>query len=169
MTENRLTTVSDREQTEDCEKCSPSHLGSFITKLTTPIVELITWQMHNERCASLGSMLTSSAAFHRRLCRSVFFLNFALTWNPSVASALISAEGLHFSAFHLKCSSVHQLCVLSPKMLSSLPFSLPLDCSCSLPKFLAAYRGTHHPSLQNFSTIIIILCIIFTFTGFPPS
>ena len=28
--------------------------------------------MHSERCASLGSMLTSSASFLRRLCRSVF-------------------------------------------------------------------------------------------------
>ena len=40
---------------------------------TKPIVELKTWQMLSERCASLGSILTLSAAVHSR---SVF-LNFA--------------------------------------------------------------------------------------------
>ena len=43
------------------------------------------------------------AAFRRRLCRSVL-LNL-LTWNPSLASESVSAEGLHFSAFH--CCLTH--------------------------------------------------------------
>ena len=48
----------------------------FRKTVAKPIVELRTWQMHSKRCASLSSMLTFSAAFHRRLCRSVF-VNFA--------------------------------------------------------------------------------------------
>ena len=61
-----------------------------------PIVELKTWQMDSERCAPLGSMLTSSAAFHRRRSSSTL-----LTSNPSLASVRVCTEGLHFSAFLL--------------------------------------------------------------------
>ena len=65
---------------------------------TKPIVELKTWQMLSERCASLGSVLYLIC----RLCRLVF-LNFA----SSLVSTRVSAEGLHFSAFHCDCSGWH--------------------------------------------------------------
>ena len=89
--------------------------------------------MHSERCASLGSMLTLSAAFHRRLCRSVF-LNFALTWNPSLASTRVSAEGLHVSAFYYVCADIYKLeatdisTYVFNKCLLKMCFYVCLDC-----------------------------------------
>ena len=45
--------------------CCDFNVGDVKNKRAKPIVELITWQMYSERCALLGNMLTSSAAFHR--------------------------------------------------------------------------------------------------------
>ena len=91
--------------------------------------ELKTWQMHSERCASLGSMLTLSAAFHRRLCRSVF-LNFAYM-EPFSSEHACLRRGFALYFFYLcwhKLEATDISTYVFNKCLLKMCFYVCLDC-----------------------------------------
>ena len=84
--------------------CGWHDMFAHAQDILIPIVELKHGRCTAKRCASLGSMLTLSCSLSQNTVYIGGLPQLCFDMEPSVYLTRVSAEGLHFSAFHWEMS-----------------------------------------------------------------